>query len=209
MQERRRGRETWTGDRNGQRRRQNFGDTRFSVTETNKGIVCAARFLWKRGIRKGTSVVDGLPFPRSSAHRDFTRVTRGWRLLRASAKARLYRCKSLFAGIYVRAKQVPGNEAPQYDNAITPPPSPHQILRCSQLPLPSSSSPFSVYETPSLFSPRISLLCPCRLLLYPAVNITIRKCGPVLSFLRFYRASFVPLPASSAFSRRSSISPRL
>lgn len=96
--------------------------------------------------------MDGLPFPRSSAQRDFTRVTRGWRLLRAPAKARLYRCKSLFAGIYVRAKQVPGSEAPQYDNAITPPPSPADSPLLAASPTFFQFSIFSLRNPFSLFT---------------------------------------------------------
>lgn len=144
------------------------------------------------------------------SRREFTPATRVWRLLRVPSPRRgpayLYRCKSLFAGIYVRAKQVPGSEAPQYDNAITPPPpSPPDFLRCSQsTPSPSSSSsssPPSILrrKTPSLslsrFSPRGFPYCDgCRLLLCPAVNITIRKCDrdPFGFFVspRFFRSSF-------------------
>lgn len=88
-------------------------------------------------------------------------------------------------GIYVRAKQVPGIEAPQYDNAITP-----LLRRFSRLLslLPSfffSSSPLSVVRNPVfLFSPRISLLYPCRLLpCCPPINITMRKYVRTSSFV--------------------------
>lgn len=117
--------------------------------------------------------------------------TRGWRKRereRAVEPLRELTCIGVnlcSEGIYVRAKQVPGIEAPQYDNAITP-----LLRRFSRLLslLPSfffSSSPLSVVRNPVfLFSPRISLLYPCRLLpCCPPINITMRKYVRTSSFV--------------------------
>jgi len=55
---------------------------------------------------------------------------------RVHGRPRLYRCKSLFAEIYVRATASPDSEAPRYDNAIMSPRSP--------LPPPLSLFPLAV-----------------------------------------------------------------
>jgi len=128
-------------------------------------------------------------------------------------RPRLYRCKSLFAEIYVRATASPDSEAPRYDNAIMslPPrsPSPSHSLSSRGPSAVRSFSPNSCFrlaceppDPPRPFSTGTPPLCSVPIVTRRAgVNITIRKCARSRSSVFLFRCSRLScLSCSFSFS---------